>query len=350
MAVGSNIGRFKEELESLLDEGDLLRLSLAVDLEVFDEETVKNLRELKLPIFKDQCGHWYSASMRVVKQVLPDRLADFVKQYRDEKRKQTDFGTYGIADYMIGRSITRGYVTFVDEKAAFPKFEQQLNILKSAQTRLESSLFDMLEILQADPRDILERAREAVQRTKRPLLFGCHFVEDWPLAQQLEALQDGTVFTYCFRDAEQNLLSGGRIREAVWEARQRGGLFDVGHGMRSFSFPVAEAAIAEGFLPDAISSDQYRRHVATIPQHDLPRTLSKLMAAGMQESEVLTRVTTRPAEIMKLAGEVGTLSPEACADLAVLGWRDSPTHPLCDTDGNQRPAGCWEPLLTVRAG
>ena len=306
---GSNISKFKEELESLLNEGDLLRLSLAVDLGVFDEETVKNLRELKLPIFKDQYERWYSASMRVVKQMLPDRLADFVKQYRDEKRKQTDFGTYGTADYMIGLSITRGCVTFVDEKVAFPKFEQQLNILKSAQTRLESSLFDMLEILQADPRDILERA----------LPFGCHFAADWPLAQQLEALQDGDICTYCFRDAEQNLLSGGRIREAVWETRQRGVLFDVGHGMPSFSFPVAESTIAAGFLPDAISSDQYRRHVATIPQHDLPRTLSKLMAAGMQESEVLTRVTTRPAEIMKLAGEVGTLSPGACADLAVLG-------------------------------
>jgi hypothetical protein len=88
--------------------------------------------------------------MQVVKQVLPDRLSDFVKQYKDEKRKQTDFLTYGVSDYMIGLRTTRGYQTAVDGKAAFPKFQQQLNILKSAQGRLESSLFDMLEILQAD--------------------------------------------------------------------------------------------------------------------------------------------------------------------------------------------------------
>ena len=157
MAVESNINRFREELESLLDGGDLLRLSLAVDLEVFDEETVTRLRQLKLPIFKDQYERWYSASMRVVKQVLPDRLADFVRQYKDEKRKQTDFGTYGVSDYMIGLSINRGYLTMVDGTAAFPKFEQQLNILKSAKMRLESSLFDMIEILQAD---LLDRELE----------------------------------------------------------------------------------------------------------------------------------------------------------------------------------------------
>lgn len=51
---------------------------------------------------------------------------------------------------MIGLRTTRGYETVVDGKAALPKFEQQLNILNSAQARFESSVFDMLEILQAD--------------------------------------------------------------------------------------------------------------------------------------------------------------------------------------------------------
>lgn len=88
--------------------------------------------------------------MQVVKHVLPDRLSDFVRQYKDEKRKQTDFLTYGVSDYMIGVRVTRGIDIIVEGRAAYPKFEQQLNILRSAQGRLESSLFDMIEILQAD--------------------------------------------------------------------------------------------------------------------------------------------------------------------------------------------------------
>jgi hypothetical protein len=88
--------------------------------------------------------------MQVVKQVLPDRLSDFVKQYKDEKRKQTDFLTYGVSDYMIGLQTKRGYEIIVDGKAAYPKFQQQLNILKSVQQSLESSLINMVEVLQAD--------------------------------------------------------------------------------------------------------------------------------------------------------------------------------------------------------
>lgn len=152
MTMESNITRFKDELKALIHEGELLRLSLALDLQLANKETEKKLREMELPNFKEDYERWYSLSMQVVKQVLPDRLSDFVKQYKDEKRKQTDFLTYGVSDYMIGLRITRGLAqeTVVDGEAAYPKFDQQLNILKSAQARLESSLFDMLEVLQAD--------------------------------------------------------------------------------------------------------------------------------------------------------------------------------------------------------
>ena len=104
----------------------------------------------------------------------------------------------------------------------------------------------------------------------------------------------------------------GRIKDEVWEARERGILFDIGHGMNSFHFDVAEVAIANGFLPDTISTDQYIRHVDSTPQHDLPRTLSKLLAAGMTEADALARITVRPAEFLGLSGEVGTLAPGAC--------------------------------------
>ena len=146
----SNITKFKDELQALIDEGDLLRYSLALEVGVVDEEAELKLHEMKLPNFKKTYESWYSLSMQVIRQVLPDRLSDFLKQYKDEKRKQTNFLTYGVSDYMIGLQTTRGCETIVDGKAAFPKFEQQLNILKSAQARLESSLFDMIEILQAD--------------------------------------------------------------------------------------------------------------------------------------------------------------------------------------------------------
>ncbi len=200
-----------------------------------------------------------------------------------------------------------------------------------------------------DPREILNRALEAGNQTERPLLFGTRREPDFPFEEQLELLRPGDVITYCFQSNLDCVVEDGRVKDEVWAARERGILFDIGHGMNSFHFEVAEVAIANGFLPDTISTDQYIRHVDSNPQHDLPRTLSKLLAAGMTEADALARITVCPAEFLGLSGEVGTLAPGACADLAVL-WFNEDALPLQDVKGVERPGGCWEPVLTVRAG
>ncbi len=202
-----------------------------------------------------------------------------------------------------------------------------------------------------DPRAVLDRALQAAERTGRPLLFGTRMQSDWPLDEQLPLLRAGDVVTYCFNPLAEGVVRGGRVRECVREARRRGVLFDVGHGMISFSFPVAEAALGEGFWPDTISSDQYRRHVGSRPQHDLALTVSKVIAAGMPEAEAFRRATLRPAELLGLDGEIGALRPGMCADLTVL--ERSPVdgaETLRDAGGVERSGTRWVPRLTVRAG
>lgn len=201
----------------------------------------------------------------------------------------------------------------------------------------------------SDPREVLRRGLEAAERTGKPVLFGSRRAPDWPLAQQLPLLRPGDVVTYCFSPDPHGLLAGGRVREEVWAARARGVRFDVGHGMGSFSFRIAEAALAQGFRPDTISTDLYQRHLGETPRHDLPRVLSKLLACGMSEADAFARVTAIPAAFLSLEGEIGTLAPGACADLAVLQWNPH-AAPLRDTLGEVRDGGCWEPVLTVRAG
>jgi dihydroorotase len=200
-----------------------------------------------------------------------------------------------------------------------------------------------------DPRAVMARALAAAEETGLPLLFGSRRHDDWALDEQLALLRPGDVVTYCFTGQHDGLVVGGRVRAAAWAARERGVLFDVGHGMNSFSFDVAERAVADGFLPDTISTDRYVLHLDGSPRHDLPRTLSKLIAVGMPEAEAFLRVTARPAAVLRLSGEVGTLAPGAAADLAVLGF-DPAAAPLRDTAGAGRPGGAWEPVLTVCAG
>ena len=208
-----------------------------------------------------------------------------------------------------------------------------------------------------DPRDVLRDAITAAELADRPLLYGLRReTTDWPhwsLADQLEQLRPGDVVTYCFHPGIEGgagcIVRDGRVLDEVRAARERGILFDVGHGMASLDFGVAEAALSDGFPPDTISTDVYQRHLGAMPQHDLPRTISKLIAAGMAETAALEAATARPAAALGLAGEIGTLAPGAGADLAVLHFNDT-ALPLADVGGATRPGGCWEPLLTIRAG
>ena len=200
-----------------------------------------------------------------------------------------------------------------------------------------------------DPDEVWARGLSVADRTDLPFLFGTRREPDRSLDAQLAALRPGDVVTYCFHGRAESLLQGSRVRDSVWAARERGVLFDVGHGVASFSFEVAEAAVADGFYPDSLSSDFYRAHLGVEPIHDMPRTLSKLIAVGMPEEEAFTRATAKPAEILRLQDETGSLSTGSCADLAVLKWNPSaPVH--CDALGVERPGGCWEPVLTIREG
>lgn len=202
-----------------------------------------------------------------------------------------------------------------------------------------------------DPRTVLRQAIAAAELAGVPLLFGSRRETDVPLDEQLALLRPGDVVTYCFSGTPENILADGtaRVRESVREARRRGILFDIGHGMASLDFRIAEAAIADGFPPDTISTDQYRRHVGSVPQHDLPRTISKLIAAGMPERDAFAAATSRPAAVLGLAGEVGALTAGSSADLCALRW-NADAAPLVDTEGGTRRGGCWEPVFVVRAG
>ena len=200
-----------------------------------------------------------------------------------------------------------------------------------------------------DPGEIFDRGLRVAEQSGLPLLFGMRRTSDIPFAEQLKRLRPGDVVTYCFRREPHCIIERGRVHPAVREARERGVLFDVGHGTASFSFDVAEAAIGDGFLPDTISTDLQAKHISAGQPHDLPLVMSKLRAAGMQEQGILNAVTRVPADVLRLDQTIGTLSSGMAADLTVLRWDDEPRK-LIDTHGVVRRGGTWEPLLTVRDG
>ena len=200
-----------------------------------------------------------------------------------------------------------------------------------------------------DPREVLRRGLSAAEQTGLPLLYGLRRPEDWPLEQQLQELRSGDVVTYCFRRTPHCIVQSGRVLAAIRAARERGVLFDVGHGRGSFDFSTAEAAVREGFVPDTISTDLQRGHLGQVPVHTLPLVMSKMRAVGMPEMDIFRAVTSRPAQRLGWDTEIGSVRVGSRADLVLLRWHEQ-REPLIDVHGNVRAGGRWETVTTIRGG
>ncbi len=150
--MASKIESMQEELKTLITQGNRLYFAMVEEIQGLSANIKKKLKEeqIILPNFRTEYDTWYSEALVVIKQILPDRLADFVRQYRDEKRTKIDFLTYGIADYLYNLQTKSCGETVADGKAAVSKMQNQYTILLAAEKRFNSSLFDIKEIVQAD--------------------------------------------------------------------------------------------------------------------------------------------------------------------------------------------------------
>ncbi len=129
----------------------------------------------------------------------------------------------------------------------------------------------------------------------------------------LERLRPGDILTHCYRPFPNAPVTGsGRILPEMTEARERGVIFDVGHGVGSFSFAMARASLEEGFAPDVISSDV---HVFSYdgPAFDVAVTMSKYLCLGMPVDEVVRAATIAPADVMRRP-ELGSLAVDTVGD------------------------------------
>lgn len=162
----SNIEKYEEEIDKLYKTGVQLQLGMLEELGKLDKNEQKEVLEIVKPIsFQQNYERWYSESLAAIKQILPDRLEDFKVLYKNDKRKVTDYLSYTISDYLINLRVTIGYEVKVDSSAAYPKFQQQLNILESTRKRFSSLLFDIKQLLQADLFDTeLDSARELAKK------------------------------------------------------------------------------------------------------------------------------------------------------------------------------------------
>lgn len=201
--------------------------------------------------------------------------------------------------------------------------------------------------------EAVDRAVEAGRQAEIPVMvdFGGH---DPELSLQdlfLTHLRPGDMFTHAYAAIKGRTAvvdAQGKVRPYVIEARKRGVLFDVGHGGRSFFYSQAVPAVRQGLTPDSISTDLHGQSM-NAGMKDQLNVMSKFLNLGMSVQDVVLRSTWNPARQIKRA-DVGHLSPDAVADVAVLRLREG-AFGFLDANG-ERLAGTkkLECELTLRAG
>ena len=194
----------------------------------------------------------------------------------------------------------------------------------------------------------LELALEAANAVGLPLMT--HIGTAPPsYADVVSMLRPGDILTHCFRPAPNSALgSDGKVLREVREARERGVLFDIAHGMGAFGYETAEGALREGFKPDLISSDV---HVIAVegPGFDLLHTMSKLLNCGLTLPEVVGMSANRPALAIRRP-ELGHLGVGAPADITVLRQVDS-NYMFEDVVGTTRQGSTLlQPVAVYLAG
>ncbi len=153
----ASLEKYKKDLERLISKGDLLHIAMQYECsseqirKALGDDAKKSIKNL--PKFNEEYQAWYSETKVLIKQLLPDRLADFSRHYEKPKpRKDINYENYRIEDYLQGLSVTRTAYKekIVGPDAAIPHFQQQQAILKAVSARFESSLFDIRQLVQAD--------------------------------------------------------------------------------------------------------------------------------------------------------------------------------------------------------
>src|SRR5258706_6456571 len=164
----------------------------------------------------------------------------------------------------------------------------------------------------------VEHAVEAGTLADIPVMvdFGANRPER-PMSELVtKKLRPGDIYTHCYSGLRNEQDESGKVNPAMWQARKRGVIFDVGHGGGSFAWRIAVPAIKEGFLPDSISTDL---HIGSMNagMKDMLNLMSKFLVMGLSVDDVVARSTWNPAREIKHE-ELGNLSVGAPADVAVL--------------------------------
>ncbi|WP_277479756.1 amidohydrolase/deacetylase family metallohydrolase [Catalinimonas alkaloidigena] len=195
-----------------------------------------------------------------------------------------------------------------------------------------------------------ERALAAAKQVDKPLFVECHLPQ-YALEDQLEQMRPGDIITHAFERVDERMSvidDQDKVRPFVMAAKERGVLFDLGHGGAGFWFSEAMPALEQDLWPNSFGTDLHRFSM-NAGMKDMLNVMSKYLSMGMPTDEVLLRATWKPAKSIQ-RDDLGHLTEGSVADIAVLSLREG-KFGFVDAGGNRiMGKQKFEAELTIREG
>ncbi len=178
-------------------------------------------------------------------------------------------------------------------------------------------------------------------------------------------MEKGDVLAHPFTRHPGGFISAetGEVHPVVWAALERGVTVDVGHGSH-FSFDMARRTIAAGIRPTTLGADMHGYNVRVpdasadasgnpffgVAPFNLTNAMTKLLALGLTLPEIVATVTSNPAAMLGMGGQIGALRPGMAADVSVLDILDG-RFELRDNSGDSVVSSAMiVPGFALRAG
>ena len=145
------------------------------------------------------------------------------------------------------------------------------------------------------PWTAVDRALEAGELCGLPIMVDfCPWLPERPYPTLLEKMRPGDIHTHVFAQQFPIIDAEREVYDHLWKARERGIIFDVGHGAASFWFRNAVPAIEQGFVPDSISTDLHTGNLNG-PVIDMIERMNKILNIGVPLCDVIAKSTIAPA-------------------------------------------------------
>ena len=165
MTIRSRLPEIKAEIRKLVAEGHTLAYGLQFqnsfgkfeksyrELAEDHKDTEEVIERVKKATnsFSEMYEKWYSEVGSIVRQIIPERLDDFIGFYSwKEARREISFENYRLKDAASGLTTRRGGAVVVHPPSAHIYLNQQVAILEACANRLDSKVADIQQLVFAD--------------------------------------------------------------------------------------------------------------------------------------------------------------------------------------------------------